>query len=98
VAAPFRIEKEIGFTHAEFFRLLPILAGETPLQVEGTRIVLGRGPRRIEILLDRERERVLSPIVRIPYTPLQFVFYAYSDEDQLRFERHFERVYHKGGG
>ena len=95
---PIRIRKEIGFTHREILRLLPRLADAAAVSAEGTRIVIGSGARNVVIVLEAERERVLSETVRIPYTPLELAFYGYSAEDRDSFERRFDRLYFKGGG
>ena len=93
-----RVHKELGFTHQEIHRLLPVLADGMHSLVEPGRIVLSSGLKRIEILLEPERVRQLSQIVRMPYTPMDLIFHDCSDEDQIEFERRFDRVYFKGGG
>ena len=93
-----RIRKELGFTHQEIHRLLPVLAQGMDLHVESARILLSAGRKRIEMLLEPERVRQLSQIVRMPYTPLDLVFHDCSDEEQVEFERRFDRVYFRSGG
>jgi hypothetical protein len=88
----------MGFTHAEIFRYLPVLAAGLPTRVELRRIEIGDGPQRVELLLEEERERVLSALVRIPYTPVEFVFHGHGEADVADFFTRFDRVYFKGGG
>jgi len=95
---PYRIRKEMGFTHNEIFRWLPNLAKDLPTKVEGLRIMVGDENRHVMIILEEERDRALSALWSIRYTPLEIVYHGYTEEERMRFQEHFDRTYFKGGG
>jgi hypothetical protein len=95
---PYRLRKEMGFTHNEILRWLPILAGDLPTRVEGLRIMLGDESRHVLIVMEDERDRHLNTAWRVPYTPLEIVYHGYTEEERIRFQERFDRTYFKGGG
>lgn len=97
-APPFRVRKEMGFSHAEFLRILPRFAAGLETVVSGNRIVLSDGKRRAEIILAEEQERALGPIVRLPYTVVEVLLTGYGQAERERFLARFDRHFFKGGG
>ncbi|MBI4081171.1 MAG: hypothetical protein HY423_01035 [Candidatus Lambdaproteobacteria bacterium] len=93
-----RVRREMGFSLAEFLRLLPqVIGAPVPPPAEG-RIAWTEGARRVELLLSPERERVLSPLVRLPVLDIELVLTGYAPSEAQAFLRHFDRQFFKGGG
>ena len=95
---PYKIRKEMGFTHNEMFRWLPNLAEDLPVTIEGLRILLGNESKHVLIILEPEQDRALSPLWKIKYTPLEISYHGYTEEERIRFQDRFDRTYFKGGG
>jgi len=98
VAPPFRVRKEMGFSRAEFLRILPRFAAGLETQVSGNRIALSDGKRRVQIILGKEQERALGPIFRLPYTEVEIVLTGYGQAERESFLARFDRHFFKGGG
>lgn len=91
------VHKEMGYTHAEFLRLLPKALNSAALHVEGNRITVDDGTRRLLIELGPESERRIANL-RLPITPVSLAFTGYNEaEIETALER-FWRAYQKGGG
>lgn len=88
----------MGFSRAEFLRLLPGLFGGALPPWRGDRFVVVDGHRTLEIVLAAERQRVLSPVVRLPVTDVELLFTGYTAGEIAAFLGQFERQYLKGGG
>ena len=91
------IEKEMGITHAEFFRVMArALDGrEHDLKPDG--VVINDGPQRLEIVISEESRRRIA-LFSLPVTRVTLSFSGYKtneiDETLIWFDRHFQR----GGG
>lgn len=90
-------EKEMGVTHAEFFRLLPTALGSEAYARNGNRVVLEDDGRRVAIELGVERQRQIA-LLSIPSTRIWLELSGFSDDDADAFVRRFERTYQRGGG
>lgn len=97
-ATPSRVVKEMGITHADFFRILPRVFPEQPYTVRGTRVVAQEGPRRLTIELSAEGERRVGPLITMPVTHVTLTFAGYGEAERARFLAHFELQYFRGGG
>ena len=93
-----RIRKEMGITHAEFFRNLSRALGGQPHSVAGSEVRLEGPGRRVRIAVGPEGERRLSPIVRLPVTVVELNFEGYSAAERDAFVAVFDLAYFKGGG
>jgi hypothetical protein len=93
-----RIRREMGFSLAEFLRLLPAVTGSPVPPPDGGRIAWSDGARRVEVRLSPERERVLSPLVRVPFVEVELSLSGYAPAEAEAFLRHFDRQFFKGGG
>ena len=89
--------REMGLTHAEFFRTLPAAMGGQAYQVSGRCISVEDGDRRLTILLDPEGERRIA-LLRLPVTRVSFEFSRYTQQDIDAFMKRFERHFQRGGG
>lgn len=91
------VEKEMGFTHAEFERLLPKAFVNSDIQFEDRKILVRDGGRLLRIDLSAEGERRIG-LFRIPVTHVRLTFSEYSKpEIEAALER-FWRAFQKGGG
>ncbi len=91
------VEKEMGFSHAEFRRLLPKAMDGAEIIDEGETFRIGDGNRLLRIDLSEESERRLGHI-RIPVTHVRLTFRGYSEAEIEAALFRFERSFHKGGG
>ncbi len=91
------VHKEMGYSHAEFLRLLPKAMNGAALRVEGNRITVEDGARRLDIELGEETERRLGHF-RLPVTPVRLAFAGYSEAEIKAALERFWRAYQKGGG
>ncbi len=92
-----KIEKEMGYTHADFFRLLPGAMGDTPYEINGLEVDCKLPTGTLKITLGEERERVLVLVV-LPCMNVTFEFKDVRDEDRERFTRYFDVRFMKGLG
>jgi len=92
-----KIEKEMGYTHADFFRLLPRAMGANPYEINGLEVNCNLPSGSLRITLGEERERQLVLVV-MPYTNVTFEYTNVSDEDRERFIKYFELRFMKGLG
>ncbi len=88
--------REMGTSHAEFFRTLPRAVGGQPYTIEDDRIILAEGERQVPISLSPQRERILAS-VKLPTTVVAFQFSGYTREEVERFMNHFDLCFHRGG-
>ncbi|MBX2839066.1 MAG: hypothetical protein KTR35_19570, partial [Gammaproteobacteria bacterium] len=92
-----KIEKEMGFTHADFFRLLPRAMGETPFEINGLVVNCRLPTGSLRITLGEERERRLVLLV-LPCTSVTLEFEDVMEEDRERFLKYFNLRFMKGLG
>ena len=57
MAAKIVVDKEMAITHADFLRILPRALDGREHTVDGNRIVVADGPRRLEVTLSETTER-----------------------------------------
>lgn len=91
------VEKEMGYSHADFFRLLPRAMGDTPYEVRGLEIDCQLRSGSLKISLGDECERRMGLVV-IPRTKVTFQYDEVSDEDRAEFLKYFELRFMKGLG
>ena len=93
----FRFSRESGLTHAEFFRSLPAALDHHPFSVDGDRVVVDYGDRRITIVLGPQQVRRIA-MLEIPYTILHFSFDGFSPAQRTEFMDRFNLYFRRGGG
>lgn len=91
------VHKEMGYTHAEFLRLLPKALNGAAQQADGDTITVDDGARRLQIELGRESERRIGNI-RLPVLPVDLTFTGYSEAEVEATLGRFWRVFQRGGG
>ena len=91
------LSREMGLTHAEFFRTLPSAMGDLGYRIEEEKVVAENKPYRLTIRLDSQQERRIA-LLRIPYTRVHFDFEGYQQEEIDAFMAYFESRFQRGGG
>ncbi|MEZ5583916.1 MAG: hypothetical protein R3F37_15315 [Candidatus Competibacteraceae bacterium] len=91
------ITREMGLTHAEFFRTLTRALAGWRFEIQGSTVQIFEQERRLTIALAPEQERRIA-LLRLPVTRVTFTFHDYSDAQRNAFLRHFERYFQRGGG
>ena len=79
-----RIVKEMGYSHADFFRLLPRSMGGYPYEVDGNTVHCKLNSGTLTITLGPEGIRKLV-LVEIPRTEIVFTYNNVSEEERLAF-------------
>lgn len=92
-----KIEKEMGYTHADFFRLLPRAMGDNPYEINGLEVNCSLPSGSLKITLGEERKRELVLVV-MSCMHVTFEYENVDDEDRERFIKYFELRFMKGLG
>ncbi|MEE8435488.1 MAG: hypothetical protein V3S64_11930 [bacterium] len=92
------IKKEMGISHRDFFRILPRVMEGRNYTADGQLIVIDEPERRLEIHLADQRERPMGPLVRLPVTDVELIFFNYLEADRVSFIKFFDINFFKGGG
>ncbi len=95
--SPVIITKDMGITHAEFFRLLPRALGPEAYSRDGARVVRKDGNRCLEITLGPEATRQIA-LLAVPTTSVTLSFSGYSDDDRAAALALFDRAFQRAGG
>ena len=91
------VDKEMGYTHADFLRLLPKAVGEAEISIAGRTVRIVDGDRRLRIDLSEETVRRLGHF-RLPVTHVRLTFSGFSDAERSAALERFWKAYQKGGG
>lgn len=97
MAEPYRVVKEMGISHAEFFRVLPKLLDGLTSETEGNRVRIQDDGGTVEIVLGEEQVRSLG-LVRLPYTNVELIFHQIDEARRQAFIAEFELQFFRGGG
>ena len=92
-----RFSRDMGITHSEFFRTLPVALARTPYTVQGRDIIITEDTRRLVITLSPEGRRRIAAL-SLPTTQVHFTFSGYSPQDVEQFMVRFDRAFQRGGG
>ena len=87
----------MSITHAEFFRILPSVAGTRGVRVKGDKVWIVEEGREIWIRLSEEKERVIGAL-RLPMTDIELQFFGHTDLEAKDFMDRFDLHYRRGGG
>ncbi len=90
--------KQMGFTHADFFRLLPRAMGGNEYSVTGDIVHATLAKGTLTISIGEEKQRLLSPHVVMPYTDVTFEYNNVPDDVRTSFEEYFHLRFMKGLG
>ena len=91
------VEKEMAITHADFLRTLPRALDGREHTVDGNRIVVEDGPRRLEITLSETTERRIA-LLTLPVTRVRLEYRGYTEAEAAAAVALFDRAYRRGGG
>ncbi len=91
------VDKEMGYSHADFLRLLPKAVGDAETRIDGRVIHVSDGDRQLRIDLSEETVRRLGHF-RLPVTRVRLTFSGYSPAARDAALERFWRAYQKGGG
>ncbi|MGQ7848369.1 hypothetical protein ACUNV4_27975 [Granulosicoccus sp. 3-233] len=94
---PITYSREMGLTHADFWRLLPRAMGSHPYSVEGNRVVANVDNGKLEITIGPSQERRIA-LLRLPYSLVSFSFEGVTEAQQQAFKAHFDLHFQRGGG
>lgn len=91
--------RDMGYSAAEFFRILPAAARGYELTVTGHRAVLSKpgGRQRLTLTVTPLPDRRLA-MMRLPHAEARFAFTGFSAAERERFMRDFDKSYQRGGG
>lgn len=89
--------KDMGVTHADFFRLLPSAMGDHPYRIEGNTVHGDVAGGSVVIAIGEQQVRRIA-LLEIPFANVTFSFRGVSPEQQEAFSSHFDLRYQRGGG
>ena len=91
------VTREMGMTHRDFFRTFPSVAGDRPVQIEGSVVRLETGQGEIVIRLGPEQVRKIA-LLTLPLVHLQFDFHGHDQDQAAVFMARFDLSFRRGGG
>lgn len=89
--------RELGLTHAEFYRFLPPAIAPRTFTVENDRVRIRSGESTVDIELGPQRYRTIGSL-QVPYVEARFRFSGFSASEFEQFMARFERYFQRGGG
>ena len=92
------ISKQMGVSHKEFFYFLKNTIQGAPYTFDGTHVIIPRTRGHVEIKISEEKLRVISDLVKLPYTDVEVRFMDVTDEDKKAFLFRFKWCFQRGGG
>lgn len=97
MSGPVTIEKEMGITHAEFFRVIGRALVGRPHVIKGNRVHITEDGRSLDIALADEQERRIA-MIALPITRVRLVFTGYGEAEAAEALAAFDRWFQRGGG
>ena len=94
---PEKFSREMGLTHAEFFKSLPAALDHQPYERTASGVRVDYGDRSLEIDLGPQQERRIA-LLRLPYADVQFRFRGFPDDAREVFMQRFDLCFRRGGG
>ena len=91
------IEKEMGLSHADFFRTIASALGTDDFERSENGVVSQDGGRRLEIVLGPQTERRIA-LLAIPRTMVTLAFSGYAKDEIDQAIVVFDRAFKRGGG
>lgn len=87
----------MGFTRAEFMKILPSALRKHPYQIEDDLITIQVATGSVTIQLAAEQVRRIA-LLALPYLPMTITFAQLSEPEIQQFLQTFDLYYRKGGG
>lgn len=97
VSEAIQFNRDMGITHADFFRLLPKAINGRAYAVKQNKVFIVERERQVVLSLSPQGERVIASL-RLPATRVDFTFSNYSKAEVNQFMAHFELYFRRGGG
>ena len=91
------IEKQMGLTYDDFFRIIPSALGSDDYQENPTGVVYKDGDKTLTITLGPSFERKIALMV-IPTVDVTLEFSGYTPEQQSVALNLFDNKFRRGGG
>ena len=89
--------RDMGLTHADFFRLLPAAMGPHTYRIDGNTVSGEINDGTVEIRLGEQQERRIA-LMCIPFATVDFAFRGVTKEQQETFKANFDLRFQRGGG
>ena len=89
--------KEMGVSHADFFRLLPRAMGDVSFEVEGKTVTAELPGGSLTIVIGTEQVRRIA-LMAIPYAEVSFTFEGVAEDVRTEFMKYFDLRFQRGGG
>ena len=89
--------REMGLTHADFWRLLPRAMGEHAYTIDGNVVHATVDGGQLDITLGQPEVRRIA-LLELPYSVVSFTFTGVEESRQLAFKAHFDLHFQRGGG
>jgi len=89
--------KEMGVTHADFFRLLPSAMGDHPYRID-KHTVHGQIAQGTVIIKIGEQQVRRIALMAIPFANVSFSYRGVSRDQLTAFTAHFDLRFQRGGG
>ena len=89
--------REMGLTHADFWRLLPRAMGKHHYDIQGDVVNATLHDGALHITLGPTQIRRIA-LLALPYSVVSFSFEGVTEEQQLAFKAHFDLYFQRGGG
>ncbi len=91
------INKEMGFTHKDFYRDIERVLGAGTYQVNDAGIFAQDGEQQLLIELGEQTHRKIA-LISLPVTAVTFTFDGYSADQIKAFFQLYDRIFRRGGG
>ncbi len=91
------VKKEMGISHKELFRKIPLVFKGNDFQVDGLRISHVQNGQTVEIVVSEEMKRILGLVV-LPITHVELNLTGFDESEKNTFIAHFDMQYFRGGG
>lgn len=97
MASRVTIDKEMGITHAEFFRVMGRALNGRDHRFSETGVTIEDAGKKLTITLSEERERRIA-LMAVPATDVRLQFDGYSRVEIDDTAAWFDRWFQRGGG
>ncbi len=94
----FGLDREMGYTRAEFFARLPTALSDYDFTVDGDVVIVAVDTGTVRLHVGIERERELTDLVRFPILPVRIECVGIDQSSQAQFIKRFEISFLKGLG
>ena len=92
-------KRDMGYSKAEFFRILPTAVADYHHTVQGNRVIITDpdNSRELVLVLSSLPDRAIG-MIRISRIEVEFSFRNFTVDERKEFMSDFDRSYQRGGG